>query len=116
METYKKLKARWYKKLEESGFEDIENDDGTLKNEVDPRTVANAMATKELREEYYVLATQFLETYKEFTPSSKKIWALHCTGLGAHKIAKQLEITLGRADSTLTKLKGIANLGRKNAK
>lgn len=116
METYKKLKSRWYKKLLDSGFEDIENEDGTLKNEVDPRTVANAMATKELREEYYIRAEEFLANFKEFTPLSRKIWALHCTGLGAHKISKTLNITLGRADSTLTKLKDVAKLGRKYAK
>jgi phosphopantothenoylcysteine synthetase/decarboxylase len=113
LETYKKLKSRWYKKLRDSGFNDIENEDGSLKAEVDPRTVANAMNTKESRVEYYEKATEFLATYKGFTAEQRKIWSLHCTGLGAIKIARQLEITLYKADSTLTKLKTLAKLGAK---
>ena len=47
---FKKLKAEWYKKLTAAEFNDIENGDGTLIAEVDPRTIANALKEKEERD------------------------------------------------------------------
>ena len=113
MENYKTLKARWYKKLKKEGFDDIENNGGSLKAEVDPRTISYALSNKESREEYYKKAEEFLANYKEFTVQERQIWALHCQGMGAVRISKTLSLTIYRADSTLANLRKLSGLARK---
>lgn len=109
--AFKRLKDIWYEKLEKSGFTDIENEDGTLKVEIDPRTLASSMKDKNAKEGYIELATQFLRTHQFSTVLEKRIWDLHCThGIGAIRIARELKITLYRADMTLSKLRKLAKL------
>jgi len=113
VENYKTLKTRWYKKLKKEGFNDIENNDGSLKAEVDPRTISYALSNKESREEYYKKAEEFLANHKGFIEQERQIWALHCQGMGAVRISKLLKITLYRADSTLANLRKLSGLARK---
>lgn len=109
----KKLIEKWNRKLKLSGFNDIENMDGSLKAEIDPRTLANAMKTKDIREDYQARAEEFLCNYRDFSIIDRKIWAAHCTGMGAVRISKLLGITMYKADTTLFKLRALAGLSRK---
>lgn len=110
MEAFKKLKKDWYGKLVQSGFVDIENEDGSLKAEVHPRTISRALKDKESREVYYQMAQEFLAIHKFLDRLDKEIWGLHCTGLGARKISRKLEITLSRADTTITRFKRLSGI------
>ena len=109
----KRLIEKWNRKLKLSGFTDIENADGSLKAEIDPRTLANAMQTKDIRENYQARAEEFLCNYRHFSSIDRKIWAAHCTGLGAVRISKLLDITMYKADTTLFKLRELSGLSRK---
>ena len=110
----KKLIDKWYKKLEKAGFKDIENKDGSLKAEIDPRTRSFALAEKELREAYFAAAKTFLQIHNFKDCEEKLIWELHALeGMGAVRIARQLKLTMYKADTTLAKLKRLAGLERK---
>lgn len=111
--TFKKLKKKWDKKLADSGFVDIENSNGTLKAESDPRTIAYALTMGESRQVYYRAATMFLVSYDFPSEQDKNIWTMHCEGMGARVIGNQLGITTYKAESTLTKYKKLAKLPTK---
>lgn len=107
---FKRLKAEWDKKLLETGFDDIENEDGSLKASTDSRTIANALKEKEEREAYYIIATQFLHSHQFKNDTEKKIWAEHCEGTGIRNIAKLVKLTNYKTYSTIIKLKKLAGL------
>lgn len=106
---FKRLKTEWEKKLIESGFQDIENADGSLKAAVDPRTISYALQVKESREKYYSIANAFLQTHK-FKGPEKKIWDLHCQAVGARSIASGLNLTPYRVELITDQLKTLAKL------
>ncbi len=83
--TYKELKAIWYKKLEKSGFEDIESDEDHLKSWTADRVKKHIHTWRE-REQYYYMATEFLDTYKFETPLEKTIWEYHANGISVRDI------------------------------
>lgn len=87
----KNLTYKWYKKLKDSGFTDIENADGTLKNEVDPRTIASAMVDN--RGEYYRQATEYHLSHGFDTLTEERVWGLHCEGKSFRQIAEFLNLT-----------------------
>lgn len=109
---FKRLKDKWDEKLRNSGFEDIENSDGTLKVDTDPRTVSHALKEKESRETYYSIARSFLVDYEFTKKLEKDIWENHCEGIGARSIAKKLEVTTYRVESIITQLQTLAGLKR----
>jgi len=104
----KTLQARWYKKLKDSGFKDIEDDVGRLKtwsghainlnfNEpLAPTRVYSSKVWKVSQAEYYRLAAQFLYNNEfpsdHFYPSEwyEYIWSLHVEGLTGVDIGKRL--------------------------
>jgi hypothetical protein len=73
---FNKLKAKWYKRLEQSGFRDIEQDEIYFKaaatSIIDKRRVTWA-----IQAEYYSMAREFLNDYKFANPLDKAIWAQH---------------------------------------
>lgn len=105
-----KLKAKWEKKLKDSGFNDIENADGTLKAEVHPRTIAYAL--KDGREEYYNGATTFLDKFKFSSALEKSIWHMHCEGESFRDIATAYDLTFYRVRTVINKLQKLARLRR----
>lgn len=108
---FKKLNAKWAKKLEESGFEDAEQPtdfksglpDGNLKqwalwlsapSKLDP-------AKYQETQEYYRLAGQFLHEYKFGHPYEMDLWAMHSDGHSIDTIvasfkAKLIDRMMGR--------------------
>lgn len=109
----KALTKKWYNKLKKLGFEDIENKDGSLKAEVHPRTVSYALKVKDSREAYFAGAQEFLTSHPFGSEQERKIWELHCEGLGARNISYKLEISIYRAEKTLMKFKKMAGILRK---
>lgn len=109
-DKFKKLKAKWDKKLADAGFEDIENEDGSLKATTHPRTVQLALQEKEERETYYRIAAGFLHNHQFENSLERQIWTQHCDGIGARSIAKTLKITAYKAEKIINKLQRLAKL------
>ena|ERR1700677_398938 len=109
-QALEKLKNKWDKKLLDSGFHDIENKDGTLKAEADPRTIANALKGKASIEAYYSQATQFLNAHRWSNNKDKAIWEGHCNGLSFRTMAKLLSLTYYRVRNIVIKLQKAAGL------
>src|SRR6266571_3549161 len=80
----------WYKKLKDSGFEDIEDGD-RLTGSANPRRHEHfSMVRYEARADYYYLAYHFLNAHKFDTELEKTIWTYHTEGLTLVNIAKIL--------------------------
>lgn len=116
---FKKLQKTWYLRLKESGFEDIENESGSLKKFNLPRTHMTSSAhdsdgetygsgrvhERFLREQarqlnnthYYDIccALRHTKRFKEMSCSNlhhRKIWDMHCEGSTYDKIAKKFKM------------------------
>lgn len=84
--------AIWYKKLKDSGFDDVEQDEERLKNHSTNffRNNFNETAyTANLN--YYRLAGQFLHDHKFQSKKERLIWELHSEGHGRAKIVEYLK-------------------------
>lgn len=110
---FKKLKDQWYKKLAAKGFDDIENDDGSLKATTDSRTIKNSLRDKVERETYYSIAKEFLNMYEWVDITEKIIWASHTDGIDITSIANMLHITRYRVHTTILKYQKLAKLRKK---
>ncbi len=88
---FKDLQKKWYKRLEKSGFTDIEQEDGNLKvwesrafqNRYDPNK-------SEAHTEYYRLAGQFFYDYIFNNKRDSLIWKMHAEGATSREIAATL--------------------------
>lgn len=91
---YEELKKKWYGILKESGFEDIEQKDGNLKDWDSIKFVKNnnivSYHNHKQKADYYYYATHFLHQYKFDKEIHKFIWEEHTKGLGVRTIAKLL--------------------------
>lgn len=95
-ETFKQLQKRWYGKLKEKGFEDIE------KNEYEFKSVPNSTYkfTQKARmhsnspdygkQEYYLMASHFLNEHKFASKLESAVWAYHSEGLSYRNISRIL--------------------------
>lgn len=90
-----RLKAEWYKKLKDSGFEDIEDTNS-------PRELLKSWHstyffrkyTPEMfaqRQEYYEKAGRFLATHPFQYQIHKEIWQMHTEGLSIRTISASLK-------------------------
>lgn len=96
---YKDLKVEWYKKLKESGFDDVEQDEDNLKEWTSSKlyrgqnngaSFEHIQVTRSSREEYYRLAGYFLYDHEFKTPLEKEIWTYHSDGKSLREIASIL--------------------------
>lgn len=83
---FKRLQAEWYQRLKDSGFEDSEAN-GRL-NEVDPRTVRHALATRLEREAYNDWAWGVYWSFEFSCEAEKLMWEQHAMGLSMSEIGK----------------------------
>lgn len=81
------LEKTWYKKLEDSGFKDIETTDDVFWGE--RKKKRRLTATYSTTYEYYRLAGFFLYDYKFRDERDRLIWHLHCEGKTLHSIARE---------------------------
>lgn len=110
---FKRLKDAWYKKLKTKGFADIEDKKGNLLHDTHPRTISSALKVKASREIYYSIARDFLNVHKFKGELDRKIWEMHCEGIGRTTIARDLNITRYKAEKVIVTLSCLAKL-RKN--
>jgi hypothetical protein len=91
---FKDLKDLWYKKLKNSGFEDIERDEYTLKKDLGKNVFrrSNNMVNGSWKDkqEYYYQAEHFLTNFIFTTELEKAIWKYHSEGLSYRDIADTL--------------------------
>lgn len=86
------LKKKWDKKLEKSGLENIEQDDGNLKLWSSHFFKARFNATLfGAKEEYYRLAGQFLHEHVFEDHKTKLTWQLHSEGVSIRDIVIALK-------------------------
>lgn len=85
-----KLVNFWYKKLKDSGFDDIEYGNGLDKGSK-PQSTQDYDATIN----YFSKAQDFLREYKFDNPIDKAIWELHCEGTSTRKMATELKVNPG---------------------
>ncbi len=85
-----KLKSEWDKKLVDSGFKDIEDSSGRIKNLVSSRYIAGQNNGKQLdaivldysiKEQYYRMASSFLYDHQWGAHLDKLLWWYHSEGL-----------------------------------
>lgn len=89
---FKKLQAVWEKKLEQSGFEDIEQADGNLKTwHSEWYKYRSGLEVDMGREEYYRHAGYFLYEYQFKNEMERRIWELHAEGLSIRNIVIALK-------------------------
>jgi hypothetical protein len=92
---FKELQRKWYKKLLNDGFVDIENENHQLrdfetqkysKNIFNGLPFADWIRMKLAKMEYYTLARQFIYIHKFPSVKIKKIWSMHAEGLSCRQI------------------------------
>lgn len=82
------LQQFWYKKLEDEGFEDIEQTDGKLKSWSSRFAHSRIQELREEKEPYYYMCNQFLNEYKFDSRFEQIIWEYHSNALSSREIAK----------------------------
>lgn len=89
---FEALKAKWYAKLEKSGFKDIEQDENNLK-EWDSYAFCSRYNRHlfSSKEAYYQLAGQFLHTHNFKDKREQLIWECHSNGKSVTQIAEILK-------------------------
>lgn len=107
---FKKLNAKWAKKLKESGFEDIEQDETHL-NFWNGSRLATLYTDEQFqaRQEYYRIAGQFLHEYKFDSDLDRTIWEMHANGSSIRNIttylkAKKIKIYTTKVFETIQEL------------
>jgi hypothetical protein len=94
------LQEQWYKKLKDSGFDDIEKNETYLivnssskfnskRNQVG--SMQNVIDGINSRTEYYRIAGHFLYDYKFANDLDKFIWELHSEGISVRNITLKLK-------------------------
>lgn len=111
-EPSEKLKAKWYKKLADSGFEDIERPDGSLKTEVDYRSMDGTRGDglEDGRQEYYEIAQDYLNRGKFATLLDYTVWKLHAEGVSYRDIGNELKLTFYKVRSIVKKVQLLAGV------
>lgn len=93
-QDFKKLQKKWYKKLKDEGFKDIEvsNEfeklDTVLKGSKD-QSLFN-LNTFDAKRAYYYYAEQFLNYHEFDNESDRQMWELHASGYFHKEIAEKL--------------------------
>jgi hypothetical protein len=82
----KKLERIWYKKLKKDGFHDIEYSPGTIKRGYSRSPQYLNQLSRTATEEYYGLASTFLNEYKFESEREAAIWEYHAEGLSTREI------------------------------
>jgi len=88
---FEELKKKWYKKLEKTGFEDIEQADGRLVGKHGEWFKYYHNPTLDLaKQDYFRHAGYFLYEHKFANDFERRIWELHVEGISIRNIAKIL--------------------------
>lgn len=89
---FKDLKKEWDKKLEKTGFKDIETPDGKLKNYHSVYWGIEERKERALRATgYFDLAMDVFRKHKFKNPKEKLVWLLHAKGNTVRGIEEKFE-------------------------
>lgn len=101
-----KLTKVWYKKLKKSGFEDIEQSDGKLKEWHSFKFAVGGQNAIQIyaKTKFYDAAREMLTKHTFATARERKIWALYSEGESARGIAKKLKLGRFIVSSTVNRL------------
>lgn len=108
-ENIKKLKYEWYKKLQESGFTDIEDENGNIK-EIRSRVGGGNSVVSYT--EYYEIATHYGINGRFDNEFESRVWQYFCDGLSVRKIAKAMDSYKKKVDIAIQKHKKLAGIYR----
>lgn len=89
---FKALQDKWYKKLSDSGFHDIEYSDGSLESGV-PSTISKRLDDPnyvEAVQAYYRMASTFLNEHQFKNDTEKLMWSYFSEGMTLREIATAL--------------------------
>jgi hypothetical protein len=107
--TFKQLQELWYRKLENTGFQDLEKNEFEFKKPylsvIDKRV--HGRWKEQL--EYYLMAGKFLHDYKFKTTRERNIWTYHANGLTVKSIVEllgkvRIKTNRGRVQRTIYRL------------
>lgn len=97
---FRRLQSKWYKKLKEKGFKDIEKPNSPHLASWTSYTGADAESASsfvsepnKVKLEYYDMARKFLESHPFESEKHKKMFEMHVEGLGYRQIAKKYRTT-----------------------
>jgi len=86
------LQAEWYKKLKDSGFNDIERKNGDIIHSAEDNIVTHYDQNSfEAKRDYNRLAGQFLHDYKFKSNLERLVWEHHVEGMSIRNIVKTLK-------------------------
>jgi len=92
--SFAQLQKKWYKKLKDEGFDDIEHSSGELRGRrsgVDSDYSIRDPIKRAAIEEYYYLAYHFLNDNNFETEIDRIIWTYHTEGISIRNISKLLK-------------------------
>jgi len=90
---YEILRDKWYAKLKNKGFVDIEQDEDRLKSWSSKISLYHTSVTWESKVAYYNMADNFLRDYKFESNLDKVIWEYHTHAISIRNIVKLLNKT-----------------------
>lgn len=91
--SFKELQKLWYKKLEDTGFFDIEAKETTFRSHRYGRGKRHGQYSntwQDSKRYYYDLATSFLNEHEFESPLERVIWEYHANSISTRNIAKIL--------------------------
>jgi hypothetical protein len=91
--NFSQVQKKWYKKLKDEGFKDIEYHDQSLKKETQSKNSIRDPIKRAAVEEYYYLAYHFLNDGNFETELDRIIWVYHTEGISVRNISKLLAET-----------------------
>jgi predicted transcriptional regulator len=105
MKSLKNLKKKWYKKLKDAGFVDIEDADGNLRSSASRFSYLYSPAEFREIEMYYQVAQALLHT--EYLPvgRDREIWRLHADGLTVREIARLMSVDKDTVNRVINDIK-----------
>lgn len=109
----KQLQKKWYKKLKDTGFNDIEDTDSV--NEMlktwDSHYFIYVTTPEQFqaRSDYYDRCSTFLNEHKFLTKLDKKIWELHSEGIPLRTAAKQVNKSVAFVFKATRRLRAAMN-------
>lgn len=111
----KRLKDKWYKKLEATGFEDIEdvNSPREMLKRWDSTWFFNNCDELQFktRHRYFIMATHFLNSHDFESRFERRIWSLHCEGFSCREIASVVDSSKTTVNDIIVFLKKIMRRG-----
>lgn len=90
----------WYKKLKDKGFDDIEYPNGSIRSCL-PQGGHKDPELQGIIQEYYYMATHFLNDHKFLNELDQVIWTYHTEGISPRNIEKLLKkVKVGKLKRT----------------